>query len=113
MRLSDLYNSFLAPGSPCELNIDHSLRNSLVSRMTRYELPDSQLLETANHIIELYDQAQTSCFKLMSSDSVPKFLREPKYTEAIRKHTMDDPVETSQAAGSTEAPRSRPLGITA
>ncbi|KAE9961864.1 hypothetical protein EG327_002840 [Venturia inaequalis] len=30
-----LYNAFLAPGSPCELNIDHSLRTSLAARMTR------------------------------------------------------------------------------
>lgn len=55
--------------------------------MTRFELPDSQLLATANDIVQLYDQAQTSVFKLMSSDSVPKFLREPKYAEDIRKHT--------------------------
>jgi len=86
---SDLYNSFLAPGSPCELNIDHTLRNSLVSRMTRFELPDNQLLATANDIVQLYDQAQTSVFKLMSADSVPKFLRESKYVEAIRSMTMD------------------------
>ena len=87
--LADLYNSFLAPGSPCELNIDHTLRNSLVSRMTRFELPDTQLLATANDIVQLYDQAQTSVFKLMSADSVPKFLREPKYAEAIRSMTTD------------------------
>jgi hypothetical protein len=80
--------------------------------MTRYELPDSQLLETANHIIELYDQAQTSVFKLMSSDSVPKFLREPKYTEAIRKHTTDTADEEPDVTGNG-VPKSRPLGITA
>jgi hypothetical protein len=80
--------------------------------MTRYELPDSQLLETANHIIELYDQAQTSVFKLMSSDSVPKFLREPKYTEAIRKHTADAADEETGTTGSNNGgSRSRPSGI--
>lgn len=65
----DLYNAFLAPGSPCELNIDHSLRNALVSRMTRFELPDTELLSTANDIVQLYDQAQSSVFKLMASVS--------------------------------------------
>lgn len=28
IRTTGLYNAFLAPGSPCELNIDHNLRNS-------------------------------------------------------------------------------------
>lgn len=65
--LSDLYNAFLAPGSPCELNIDHGLRNALVGRMTRFELPDTELLTTANDIVQLYDQAQQSVFKLMAS----------------------------------------------
>ncbi|KAM6508429.1 hypothetical protein FALCPG4_018290 [Fusarium falciforme] len=30
-----IYNAFLAVGSPCELNIDHQLRNSLTTRMTK------------------------------------------------------------------------------
>ena len=66
--------------------------------MTRFELPDSQLLATANDIVQLYDQAQTSVFKLMSSDSVPKFLREPKYAEAIRKHSANVDVPTNGVA---------------
>jgi len=57
--------------------------------MTRFELPDNQLLTTADDIVKLYDQAQTSVFKLMSADSVPKFLRESKYAEAIRSMTTD------------------------
>ena len=106
---SDLYNSFLAPGSPCELNIDHSLRNALVSRMTRFELPDSQLLATANDIVQLFDQAQTSVFKLMSADSVPKFLRKPKYAEAIRKHTTSSDI----AVNGVSSPSTQPGLITA
>lgn len=65
----DLYNAFLAPGSPCELNIDHNLRNALVTRMTRFELPDTALLTTVKEVIALYNQAQSSVFKLMASVS--------------------------------------------
>lgn len=35
--------------------------------MTRFELPDTELLTTANDIVQLYDQAQGSVFKLMAS----------------------------------------------
>lgn len=86
---TDLYNAFLAPGSPCELNIDHNLRNALVSRMTRFELPDIELLQTVKEVIQLYDQAQNSVFKLMASDSVPKFLRDPGYTRQIEKYNTE------------------------
>lgn len=82
----DLYNAFLAPGSPCELNIDHTLRNALVGRMTKFELPDVELLHTVKEVIQLYDQAQNSVFKLMASDSVPKFLKDPSYAKAILEY---------------------------
>jgi len=111
MTRPDLYNAFLAPGSPCELNIDHNLRNALVTRMTRFELPDTALLTTVKEVIALYNQAQSSVFKLMASvcllptirsficrrcsfvdnmqDSVPKFLRDPRYQRALAELTQD------------------------
>ncbi|KAI9715927.1 MAG: hypothetical protein M1828_000554 [Chrysothrix sp. TS-e1954] len=92
----DLYNAFLAPGSPCELNIDHTLRNALVSRMTRFELPDEQLFQTVKEVIQLYDQAQNSVFKLMASDSVPKFLRDPNYHQALYEYNMHTSHETGR-----------------
>ena len=72
--------------------------------MTRFELPDSQLLATANDIVQLFDQAQTSVFKLMSADSVPKFLREPKYAEAIRKHTTSSDIAINGVASPSAQP---------
>lgn len=66
----DLYNAYLAPGSPCELNIDHTLRNALVSRMTKFELPEDQLLSTVKEVVDLYDQAMDSVYKLMAAVSV-------------------------------------------
>jgi len=78
--------------------------------MTRFELPDTALLTTVKEVIALYNQAQSSVFKLMASvslwsycphdlpgravvnsrqDSVPKFLREPRYQRALAELTQD------------------------
>lgn len=64
-----LYNAFLAPGSPCELNIDHNLRNALAGRMTRAVGEDEQMLQSLDEVAHLFDQAQSSVFKLMASVS--------------------------------------------
>lgn len=64
-----LYNAFLAPGSPCELNIDHNLRNSLAGRMTRAVGDDDSMLKSLQEVVSLFRDAQSSVFKLMSSVS--------------------------------------------
>jgi hypothetical protein len=107
--LLGLYNAFLAPGSPCELNIEHALRNSLASRMTRAVGDDASMLKSLTEVVSLFEMAQTSVFKLMSSvccysltkkpwiprtnsdlqDSVPKFIRDPKYTMILQEHDFD------------------------
>ncbi|KAF2220121.1 regulator of G protein signaling domain-containing protein [Elsinoe ampelina] len=84
-----LYNAFLAPGSPCELNIDHNLRNALAGRMTRAVGEDSEMLTSLDEVAVLFDQAQTSVFKLMASDSVPKFSRDPKYATTLRDRNFE------------------------
>ena len=100
-----LYNAFLAPGSPNELNIDHALRNSLASRMTRAVGDADAMVTSLREVVELFELAQNSVFKLMSSvsgcvaptcssanlaqDSVPKFIRDPKYAHSVREHSND------------------------
>ncbi|KKZ65961.1 hypothetical protein EMCG_08286 [[Emmonsia] crescens] len=84
-----LYNAFLAPGSPCELNIEHALRNSLASRMTRAVGDDASMLKSLTEVVSLFELAQISVFKLMSSDSVPKFVRDPKYAVVLQEHDFD------------------------
>jgi GTPase-activating protein SST2 len=101
-----LYNGFLAPGSPCELNIDHALRNSLASRMTRAVGDEESMLKSLREVVELFEHAQVSVFKLMSSvsirsdlvplrmlilmqDSVPKFVRDPRYSSVLREHEAE------------------------
>ena len=106
--VTGLYNAFLAPGSPCELNIDHALRNSLASRMTKAVGDDESMFKSLQEVVHLFELAQTSVFKLMSSvcllafqispvssvltlhqDSVPKFLRDPKYSVVLQEHDVD------------------------
>jgi hypothetical protein len=62
-----LYNAFLAPGSPNELNIDHGLRTQLATRMTRAVGDDAAMLQSLNEVAQLFEKAQNSIFKLMSS----------------------------------------------
>ncbi|KAL8931983.1 MAG: hypothetical protein Q9211_006605 [Gyalolechia sp. 1 TL-2023] len=95
-----LYNAFLAPGSPCELNIDHNLRNSLAGRMTRAVGDDRDMLHGLQEVVQLFRMAQASVFKLMSSDSVPKFLKEAKYAAMLSQHDFDHQPPSSRPAGS-------------
>ncbi|KAF2740880.1 RGS-domain-containing protein [Polyplosphaeria fusca] len=79
-----LYNAFLAPGSPNELNIDHALRTQLATRMTRAVGDDTAMMQSLVEVAQLFEKAQNSIFKLMSSDSVPKFIKHPKYSAQLR-----------------------------
>ncbi|KAL8710608.1 MAG: hypothetical protein Q9220_004832 [cf. Caloplaca sp. 1 TL-2023] len=99
-----LYNAFLAPGSPCELNIDHNLRNSLAGRMTRAVGDDGTMLQGLQEVVGLFRDAQTSVFKLMSSDSVPKFLKEPKYANMLSQHNFDHSPSNSHSGASVALP---------
>ena len=73
-----LYNAFLAPGSPCELNIEHALRNSLAGRMTKAVGDDASMLKSLTEVVNLFEMAQVSVFKLMSSVSSPH--NSPRFT---------------------------------
>ncbi|KAJ9609451.1 hypothetical protein H2200_005778 [Cladophialophora chaetospira] len=84
-----LYNSFLASGAPSELNIDHSLRNRLDSRMIRTNTDDDAMRSSLEEVVDLFELAQNAVFKLMASDSVPKFLRDPRHAAVLRDHEID------------------------
>lgn len=62
-----IYNAFLAPGSPCELNIDHQLRNNLATRMTKAVGQDVAMIDTLQEVTSLFEDAQNVVFKLMAS----------------------------------------------
>ncbi|WEW59721.1 AMSH/STAMBP protein ubiquitin specific-protease [Emydomyces testavorans] len=99
-----LYNAFLAPGSPCELNIEHALRNSLASRMTRAVGDDAAIVKSLTEVVSLFELAQVSVFKLMSSDSVPKFVRDPRYATILQEHDFD-----LNNSGRSHSPTSAPI----
>lgn len=91
-----IYNAFLAPGSPCELNIDHQLRNNLATRMTKAVGQDVTMIDTLHEVMALFEDAQNAVFKLMASDSVPKFLRSPKYEQTLKSYDFDSITSHSQ-----------------
>ncbi|KAF5720215.1 hypothetical protein FMUND_4314 [Fusarium mundagurra] len=83
-----IYHVFLAAGSPCELNIDHQLRNSLITWMTKAVSQDAAMIDTLEEVIFLFEEAQDVVFKLMAGkqDLVPKFLSNPKYQQQLRSY---------------------------
>jgi len=75
-----IYNAFLAPGSPCELNIDHALRNQLATRMTKAVGQDGAMIDSLREVTQLFEDAQISVFKLMASvSSLPYSQKSPQY----------------------------------
>ncbi|PFH52567.1 hypothetical protein AMATHDRAFT_139583 [Amanita thiersii Skay4041] len=95
----NIYNKYLAPSSQCELNIDHGLRNEMVKYLEevvtghtgkafqgRVE-PEQAGAFNATQLqamIRLYERIQNHVFRLMATDSIPKFIKTSKF-KAIRK----------------------------
>ncbi|KAI0166022.1 regulator of G-protein signaling [Xylariaceae sp. FL1272] len=102
-----IYNAFLAPGSPCELNIDHQLRNNLATRMTKAVGQDVAMIDTLHEVTGLFEDAQNAVFKLMASDSVPKFLRNAKYENTLKNYDFDAIVIGGGASRIVERSQSR------
>jgi hypothetical protein len=84
--IPDHCSAYLAPASPCELNIDHNLRAELISYMN--QITSDKDAGVKGHIepgvgntlhasqlqtmVKLYERIQTYIFRLMATDSVPK-----------------------------------------
>ncbi|KAG8811352.1 hypothetical protein FRC17_002511, partial [Serendipita sp. 399] len=98
-----IYNTYLAPSSHCELNIDHGLRNDLVAYLNEVMTestgkafqgrvdPDQAFTLNATqlqHIIRLYERIQLHVFRLMATDSVPKFIKTKRFL-ALRSWVED------------------------
>lgn len=99
-----IYNTYLAPSSQAELNIDHGLRNELVAylsgvitNMTGKAFQGRVEMEQANafnatqiqSMIRLYERIQTHVFRLMAADSVPKFIKTARFL-ALRVKLRDE-----------------------
>ncbi|KAJ3483712.1 hypothetical protein NLI96_g6119 [Meripilus lineatus] len=103
-----IYNTYLAPSSQCELNIDHGLRNELsgylsdvITNLTGKAFQGRVEMEQANAfnatqlqtMIRLYERIQTHVFRLMATDSVPKFVKTPRFL-ALRIKLHDEDAES-------------------
>lgn len=76
------YNAFLAQGSPCELNLDHSLRLDLAARMSKAVDDNEDAIRAAlAEVVTLFERARSQVLRLMASDSVPKFVQTPRYRQ--------------------------------
>lgn len=85
--------------------------------MTKPEMPENGLRDAVEETVHLYKEAKNSIFKLMASvsihtspkttmlyanglqDSVPKFLRDPRYTEYLIEHGVSDAVVAQNGVG--------------
>lgn len=91
--LDFLTSAYLAPGSPCELNIDHQLREDVIQYMNE-TLDDKDAVSKAEilpgvgnslhasqlaNMVWLYEKIQVHIFRLMATDSVPKFVKTDRF----------------------------------
>ncbi|TIC16177.1 regulator of G protein signaling superfamily [Wallemia mellicola] len=108
-----IYNTYLAPSSSSELNIDHGLRAELVNYVATIKRearekygteikPDTnednglgQIPLQASQIsrlIVLYERIQAYIFRLMATDSVPKFVKTERFLNLMK--TFEEYQET-------------------
>lgn len=57
--------------------------------MTRAVGEDQQMIQSLDEVASLFSAAENSVFKLMASDSVPKFSREPKYAAVLKERNLE------------------------
>ncbi|KAL7421775.1 hypothetical protein Q5752_003546 [Cryptotrichosporon argae] len=93
-----IYNTYLAPASPCELNIDHQLRAELITYMTSITADKDAGLKAVTEpgigntlhasqlqtMVKLYERIQGYMFRLMATDSVPKFCKTDRFLNLMR-----------------------------
>ena len=85
------YNAFLAQGSPCELNLDHSLRLDLAARMAKAVDDNEDAIRSALiEVVALFERARSQVLRLMASDSVPKFVQTWRYRQIYGEEHLTD-----------------------
>lgn len=132
-----IYDTYLAPSSPCELNIDHNLRTELILYMNKV-LADAKISSSSSQtaspststlqlsgtltgsdsphghageaatieerkaavvskrlriplhasqlqvMVRLYERIQDYIFRLMATDSVPRFIKDARFIQLVR-----------------------------
>lgn len=129
-----IYNTYLAPGSTCELNVEHNMRTELVTYMTKIihdaksgaglnqvsakdvhrnssdasgnleerrravfaAMPRAPLhASQLQTMVRMYERIQDHIFRLMATDSVPRFIKDPKFLNLV--HSVEEYAEALEA----------------
>ena len=103
-----IYNSYLAPLSPNELNIDHNLRADVVNYVNRSlaevspagtkgtpVLVDGEVVEVpafratqVQTLLRQYERIQEHIFRLLATDQVPRFVRYVSFSPSSSMHWL-------------------------
>ncbi|EMD36862.1 RGS domain protein [Gelatoporia subvermispora B] len=107
-----VYNTYLAPASSRELNIPHTLRNDVNTMrdtlarhvgadLRKVDRKHAQLVSPTllRNMIKLYERVQEHVFRLMATDSVPKFVKMPRFRALLVKIDEDDEGWLADASG--------------
>ncbi|KAI8642477.1 regulator of G protein signaling domain-containing protein [Parasitella parasitica] len=94
----DIWSTYLAPSSPCELNVEHSLCQemahviqSIITVIPAYPgqgkptilITAPSASQSLRIVLKLFDRVNEHICRLMASDSVPKFVKTEKYRKII------------------------------
>ncbi|OCF36942.1 hypothetical protein I316_01540 [Kwoniella heveanensis BCC8398] len=110
-----IYNTYLAPASPCELNIDHNLRAELIAYMNQITADKDAGIKgriepgigNALHasqlqtMVRLYERIQVYIFRLMATDSVPKFCKTERFLNLMQQFFEYEKEDPSHAVNAT------------
>ncbi|CAG8436421.1 3833_t:CDS:2 [Diversispora eburnea] len=88
-----IYNTYLAPASSNELNIDHGLRQKMIQYMTSIVSTGPPANTITGH---LYDSIEDTIFRLLASDSVPKFVKTKEYLASAQVRKSDGEYSNTQ-----------------
>ncbi|GAA5802050.1 hypothetical protein HPULCUR_007510 [Helicostylum pulchrum] len=103
-----LWDTYLSPGASRELNIDHTLREDMAeeisdmvtlitagtgeSIMTKVIISTNSEYESLSTLLNWFDQVNDQIFKLMTTDSVPKFMRTTEYKMTIQSYYEEEEI---------------------
>ncbi|KAI7876343.1 hypothetical protein K492DRAFT_167248 [Lichtheimia hyalospora FSU 10163] len=95
----DIWSTYLAPSSRCELNVEHTLRqemarvvNSMVQVVPTFTpgqvkptivISTPSTSQSLRMMLKWLDRVNEHICRLMASDSVPKFVKTPKYRKIV------------------------------
>lgn len=97
-----IYNTYLIPAAPSELNLDHQIRAELINYMNEilhaspagpgatqpgadgHSVPARLHAKELQNLVYLYERIQYHIFKLMAMDSVPKFIKTERFLNLVQ-----------------------------